>query len=614
MKVIYLAFANSSEQKLPYLTEEDNGLNDILNDRYMLGDYVVVKESFITPERLNKALDKYKDNLYIFHYSGHAGKDKLLLDDEAVFSKGIARQLGYSAEKGALKMVVLNGCSTCGQVQQLRENKVPVIISTSAPVNDKSAKEFSLRFWEKLIKNDSPIEDAFKAALPAAESVTGQSLNDAYQRHLFTDDEPDCNEPNKPLWRMDCITEDVIKRPLVFDEGVHGDTNQKPNEKLVETLYQSFLDAGNPRVMELADREEKGVPVTTGERQLAIVNSIPLPIGIHLQRLICPSTGEENECYDSFGLKRLHQIGQFYQITTEFFAIIMISQLWELVLRLKEKIVISPLLKEKLNEYMRLADKSREVYDYIPLIQLIRQHMRHQEAGEDGYAPFIEEQEMLRDLFELDEDYREACNYLSTIRYRTINNSIDPARELATSYKTEDQLCIFVKPLGFIHRYHLTSIQNIDIMKFRHIDKFSAEYKHRIIRCMQALGKDEYNYYYSKSFLDNWGVLLLKADMKLIDRKRKRYEITVRDYLNLSPFVIDKNSFDKKATLSYIMFFRGFENDGTGDYNIWFQQVKNPLNARCTFPVKPEDKYEGDEKDMYEPIRLEFTAFQKIIT
>jgi hypothetical protein len=109
MKVIFLAFANSASGPLEFLTEEDKEIYDVLSDRYFYGDYFIHRESFATPETINKFLDRYKDELAVFHYAGHAGKDKLLVNDQNIYSNGIAKQLKYSAEKGSLKLVILNG-------------------------------------------------------------------------------------------------------------------------------------------------------------------------------------------------------------------------------------------------------------------------------------------------------------------------------------------------------------------------------------------------------------------------------------------------------------------------------------------------------------------------
>ena len=605
MKVIFLAFANSSSSPLEFLTEEDKEIYDVLSDRYASGDYFLHRESFATPETINKFLDRYKDDLAIFHYAGHAGKDKLLVNDQNIYSIGIAKQLKHCAEKGSLKLVILNGCSTGGQVKVLKENGIPAIVSTSAPINDKSALEFSKRLWQKLVKEGMTTEDAYSDALGAAMTVTSQDLGNAGHRHLFTEE----NEPpgDSPLWRLDCISDEAIRiRPIPCGGIETYPPPPPPNEELIETLYKSFKEADNHQIVELWEKEEKGFEVSASAKQIAIVNSIPFPIGVHLQRLICPTLGSEDEAYDEYGMKRLEQIAQLFQITTEFLGVIMIAQVWEIFVQNDGITDLNKELKSILKEYIELDEKDREVYDYIPLIQMIKDYLGKLQADNKINTSFIDEQELLNRLFLTDDDFRSACNYLSNLRSRVMKNRIDKDRAKIICIEAEKQLCIFIAPLGFIHRYQLTSVQNIDILKFRHILRNKTEYKHRIIKCMQAIGTDESSYYYMDTFLDNWGVILLKCKTSRINLKgrTKRFKVEVEGYLNLSPFVIDRNSFLDKTDLAYIMFFKS-----ESDKEISYKRVKNPLSQRDAFAVKKLD----EEDDNFEPIRVQYNAFKKFI-
>ncbi len=603
MNVIFLAFANSASNPLEHLTAEDNAIYETLSKRYASGDYFLHRESFATPESIIKSLDKYKDDLAIFHFSGHAGSDQLLVNDQSLFSKGIAKLLEHSAKKGVLKLVVLNGCSTCAQVKLLMQSGVPVVVSTSAPVNDKSAKEFAIRFWEK-IAGDLQISEAYDNALAVANSFTAINLTSTGSRHLAMDDDDECAGDDKPLWRLDAVNEYAIKlNPLPYKPAI-PDNLPKPNEELIDTLYNSFREAKNPQIDDLWRREENGDQVSDSAKQIAIVNSIPYPMGVHLQKLICPTADTDDEGYDVFGTRRLKQVAELFQITTEFLGIIMIAQIWELFVRFPQDFVLSAALKLKLNEYLKLDEKEREVYAYIPLIRQIREYLENFQPGSVDLKNFLDEQEIFKDLFLFDDHFMEACNYLVNLRVRTMKGEIDEARIITTSLEAEKQLCVFVKSLGFIHRYQLTSVQNIDILKFRHTSKVNTKYKHRIIRCMQAIGKDEWNYYYMTTFLDNWGVILLKCEVKVIDGRRKQFEVNVKDFLNLSPFVIDRNAFIDRADLAYIMFFKG-ENDKA----LSFKRVKNPLSLRDAIEIKKVQK----EEDRFDAIRIQFNAFKEFI-
>jgi len=600
MKVIFLAFANNSQAPLEYLAEEDDMLSEILSNRYKQGDYLIHRESFATPESINKSLNRYRESIAIFHYSGHAGQNKLLLNNGYAFAAGIANQLKHSANRNTLKLVVLNGCSTYDQVEILKECGIPAIISTNAAVQDKGAKEFSIRLWKNLV-DDMPIEDAYKDAIGAAASVTPQDLSKSYERHLFTDTQQDGDIG--PLWRLDCITENAIQAHPIPCRPKLPSNLPYPNQELIDTLYTSFRDAGNPEIVELHEREQNGRTVTDGTKQIAIVNSIPFPVGIHLQKLICPTAGITDEGYDSFGNRRLEQIGQLFQTATEFLGMVMIAQVWEIYIQFPKDFALNFDLKEKLNEYVLLDKNRMEVYDYMPLIKDIRKYMYSFKTTVNALSEFINNQEVLGDMNFFDENFLEAWCYLVNIRTRTFNNKINEDRVTTICIEAESKLCIFMKFIGFIHKYHLTSIQNIDILKLRHTERSTTAYKHRIIRCMQALGKDEWNYYYINFFLDNWGMLLLRCNVKKIGNYK--YNAVVTDYLNLSPFIIDRNSFVDKADLADIMFFKG-ENEN----QIRFKKVKSPLNQRDFYEVNMHET----EEDRFDAIRRQYTAFKDFIS
>ena len=166
----------------------------------------------------------------------------------------------------------------------------------------------------------------------------------------------------------------------------------------------------------------------------------------------------------------------------------------------------------------------------------------------------------------------------------------------------ESQLCVFFRYLGFIHHYYLTSVQRIDILKYRHISRTEARYKHRIIRLMQATGGEEHFYYLMPTFLDNWGVIMIRGELKLEDPVKKIFSASALDFLNLSPFVIDKNAFYDKSSLSNLMFFKHYSSQ---DKKITFKNVANPEN--------PRDELNIDQQAEYEPVRLEFEAFREMI-
>lgn len=119
---------------------------------------------------------------------------------------------------------------------------------------------------------------------------------------------------------------------------------------------------------------------------------------------------------------------------------------------------------------------------------------------------------------------------------------------------------------------------------------------------MRAVGKPDKIYYRWSSYLDNQGVILLKGDLKLVNARKRQFMANNLQFLNLSPFVIDRNAFELNTDLSDIMFFEQYREF---DRVYRFKNVKRPNSLKDHLEVGMEDKYEA--------IRLEFNAFHVMI-
>ena len=600
MKVIYLAFANSEKEMLASLSEEEAAVYNMLTARSLSGGFIVDRQPYATPENINEALQKYRDNLAIFHYSGHAGNDKLLVNDEIMYAKGIADQLKYSVNKKVLKMVVLNGCSTAGQVEALEKIGVPIIVSTSAKVKDKSAKEFSIYFWRNLLAGMT-VKNAFEQSLEPANVFTAIDTTGALVRAIGLDEGNGADDAAS-LWELHGSDFELSQNPIPLRPVWDGKL-PVPNVQLIETLFQSFQTAGSPDICYLWERQQRNEIVGNEVIVSALINNMPITIGLHLQKLLSVTITENDPAVlRKFWKERIFQIGQLYQTTTEFFGIVLMAQIWELHVKFGDFLRIDDKLKSLLSEYLGLSWEKRKVYNYMKLVQSAVYFLRERSQFPENIRQFVEKQEILSDLYNLDEEFMESCDYLTSLRVMTVNDMLDENQVESVSAEVEANMCRFMKPLGFIHKYNLCSIQKIDIMKFKHIQREKAEYLHKIVKCMQVTTDEQYNYYYMPSYVDNWSVMLIKFKVdQIINREKRIYRVTPEDYLNLSPFVIDKNAFVDKANLSYIMFFKEMDAKTNA---ISYQWVKRPMTAEDSFPVEDEQ--------MNQIIRLQLDAFAKL--
>lgn len=468
------------------------------------------------------------------------------------------------------------------------------MVATSAPIEDKSATEFSLRFFQCLGEKRLTIREAFDEAIGAAQTATNKNLD----LENISRAGRQATAGEGPVWGLFCNNPeaaDINPLPMIFTGG--GNPNFVPNEKLTKTLFDSLLNAECRDIKNIHEKEEEGDYVEVGDIQTTIVNVLPYPIAIHLQKLLCP-VEQENEGFDKISLRRLEQIGIVFHTTVEFMAFVMLAQLWELKLQNAEHQLPEHLLKS-LRDYFYLSPAERAGFDYFPFIREIRRYFDTTHDGK-GVEYFITELKELKELFEDDKQLATAFGYLVNLRRQTLSKNISQADVSDMCEEAEDKFCTFFQPLGFLHRYVLTSVQNIDIRKDRY--QLIPAYNHAIVKLMRAFGKPEHNYYVLSHFLDNRGVILVKGKLRVLDRQKKEFTGDDIDFLNLSPFVIDRNAFEENTDLSNLLFYEQYRKN---DDKFIFKNVKQPDSMR--------DRLEVSSANSFEAVYLQLDAFRSLI-
>ncbi len=193
MPTLLLTFANNDVNRLYTLTKEYNEINNVLRNRQAQKDFEVISEPLATRESIIENIRAHEEDLAVFLFSGHAGRDKLLFEDGKANAEGVAEMLGRCKN---LKLVILNGCSTSEQVQALLRNSIPAIIATSAPINDEKATRFSIAFFKELSQQKQSISDAFERAI-ASTKVSGHIERVEVTRGLGIE-----KENNEAVWGL----------------------------------------------------------------------------------------------------------------------------------------------------------------------------------------------------------------------------------------------------------------------------------------------------------------------------------------------------------------------------------------------------------------------------
>lgn len=578
MEVLLLTFANSRTNPLPTLAGEYAELSKRLWPRALRQHYLACPVSHATLDDVAYYLTLFRDRLSLFLFSGHAGRDELLTEDGASRAAGIAHLLGQCPN---LKVVILNGCSTAGQVSALHSAGVPLVIATSAPVGDEIAAKFSERLFQALEAGLS-IGDAFEQGI-------GEALS---RRPLEVDRsagfDPD-GTPGEPLWgikphpdKPDALAWKLPSAPLKA-----ATLHDEPNELLLETLYETLAET-NPRLRELRDA---GAEMNGRQEEIvsALLRALPAPLSEHVRKLVAPSTPGATGGCDQVGPQRLAQMVQTYQICMDFLLYTLLAQVWEDVHRKGRQWRPAPELLRELRAFLELDAAARRDCDYFSVIRLL-----HEALDEAGETPFVAEFVRLREDFMADDAVKNACFFLEALRRQSESAGLPEMPELCA--RAEESLAVIFGKLGFLGRYQLATVRNIDVQKYRRTN--TAAFRHLVVKWHGTLGYYQKEYPVLPHVMDNRSVVLLRLG-----------EGPEEHFLNLSPFILDENTFEKvpDTSLSKLYFF-AWQQQG----RLRYKYVNEP--EQDVIDLDDPEFYDRKEKtNKFQSAKTQFEAFYEAV-
>lgn len=545
MDVLYLAFANQQQELLPTLQEEDQTLYKLLSTRAKLQHFQLHRDSFVSLDTLPAFLTLYRDTVRIFLFSGHAGRDRLILaENQPAYASGIAAMLGQCPN---LKLVFLNGCSTQGQVAQLLAHQVPVVIATSAPVSDQSATFFSIRFFEALDQQFS-IREAFEMA-KAATQAKFSGIDPVVRDDLGFSE----YQPEAPLWGLfySPQTAHVTEWKLPAKPTPPTDFGKSftPNQNLIDVLFKA-LSPYNEEIRKMARQAASGVNAPLPKKRMAVLNALPAPLAEPLRKLLVP-VEEENEGYDKIGESRLRQIAQAFNITLELLVNTMLAQLWA-AFDSNEGLQITDLQRNALRGFFRMSKAEKELYDPIVIVNVIKEIF-----DQNRISYFVQELENLNAHLRTDEEFAHTLQLLTGLRIQLRQNNLDRSALGMLNQRAEEALATLYAQMGFLASYRLATIQGIDVEKYRH--RRQPTFNHATVMLHDLLGGFEVSEVHLSQFLDNRSILLLNEDSW--------------QFLNLSPFVIDENAFQERTEICKLYFFSHWSRAAK---KIFFKYVNKP--------------------------------------
>lgn len=523
--IIFLTFANDPDAHLALLKEESRRLWSALEELDRKEYLKLIREESAQVKDIFAAFTKNKDRIAVFHYAGHAAGTHLVLEADPAFDKSSADAAGNAeglahlmGSQTGLQLVFLNGCSTKGQVQKLLDAGVPAVIATSVAIEDRKATEFAQQFYEALA-NRRTIEQAFKMAQAYLETRYSKSVEVTMRDAGWVDaSELDGNmEMPWGLYVRESERERILqwKLPYYRPIGLPQDMIQYIGKNFTANLYIVLaLDEMckyNPDIYAqmVEQRGEEVVKKDSKDYPWLVIENFPWPIGSQIRLL---------RFYDKPNVERLEHLVSTYLITSQLLYYILLSDLCDKCHTGNDK----PKLKQ-----LGLGKDEFSTFDFLTPIPEV-----YAAVTKRG-IPFIGEFELLVEaLGNAENPLAKAHQFLEDLRGQL--RSKPPTADLdKLCIRTEQAVAIVLRAAAFLARYRVLTVRNVSISKPR-FEPLVYELDMGPLNATQGTGLNLYQdraYRRKDTYSDSSSVVLVSNENQL-DQS-----------LNLSPFLMDKNTF-----------------------------------------------------------------------
>jgi hypothetical protein len=517
MDTVLLTFVNQPSNPLPTLQEEDDTLARLLSPGAKEQHYLLHRDSIVTLEKLAPYLSLYQDSLTLFLFSGHAGRDRLILADSAASHQGIAQLLGQCPN---LKLVFLNGCATQDQVNELLMQGVPMVLASSAPVDDRSATIFSTRFFEAL-QLQYTVNEAFEMAKGAIQ-VAFNGIEMKVHRGM------PLQVSTEPIWGLFLTekTERVLEWRLPFAKAASFE-DFIPNHLLIDTLFDALAEFDE--IKKLNQQAARGLPVPLSKKRMYVLNALPFPLAEPLRKLVVP-VERENVGFDKLSIARLEQIAFTYQCWLRFLISIQLSQMGEKMQKEAVTDALIPEMAAALKKYLTQG----ETTDYYSIALALYFTLQNNEI-----APVYID---LAQCWGEDKNVENACLFLENLS-QNINRigSTDQTTVQELCIKAEKCLCLLINKLKFVSpKMRLASVRKISVSG----KAKNHHYTHETVVLHDFLGGFDVSNITLSHPLAQQSILLINEEDW--------------SYLNLSPFIIDEYAFAFASDIVKLLHFRKY--------------------------------------------------------
>ena len=519
--LIFLSFANAPEAELFFLKEESRLLNKALQDLHDKKHIEVYRDESSQVKDIYDSFVRHKNRVCIYHYGGHANGTHLKLEAGDGDASGLATLIG---EQKNLKLVFLNGCSTKAQVETLMNAGVKAIIATSKSIGDQKAVEFSQQFYEALAKKSS-IGQAFKIASSLLTTRYGSGANQTYRdivvnfSDLLNGKESKSGKLPWGLYIKEAFRKDILNWKLPYYQKIglpkemifYIKEHFKANRYLIRVL--SDLCKFNPDIYSNMIEQRGGKTIKKDPREYPdlIIKNFPWPIGSQIRSLWY-------EDYKKANLQRLKHLVSTYIISSQVIYYILLSNLWENKQNSHQKIAW---------DYLGMDKHTFTQFDFFAQILPL-----YEKVANSGLVFLTELEQLVKLLKKEESKINMAHQYLETIR-KSINEEATFDKINETCLKAEEHLTIFLRQIAFLSAYKMLTIRNIAIERTRFKKpEYDLEMGSLNGTSNRNISLYESEQFRKKSTFADSSSVVLVANEEQLDQS-----------LNLSPFIVDKNTF-----------------------------------------------------------------------
>ncbi|CCH57015.1 hypothetical protein BN8_06412 [Fibrisoma limi BUZ 3] len=598
MNTLLFCFANDHDRPLGNLSDEDAGIDRLLDPRSSKNQFQKVRDSFATTDSVATKIQLYQQTLCLFHFSGHAGSNALQFEDTSARGVGIAQLLARCPE---LRLVFLNGCSTLNHIRLLADQNVKAaVIATRAPVNDTVAKEFAIAFYQALVNQYSLQEavDIARLTIQVTVPTTVQRIDRGGARLQ--------NEVSQDKWYFYCPDDDTARWEL--PTATVNDTSQYvANDVLRKSLYTTLVKF-DPTLKQLLTSKAARINDDTSLRgwlQLEILRRLPYPISEHLRKLFCRHISDDNKLIEPTATQdRLKYYVSLFDSSIDLLMSILLSQIrnWlqESEVQPAGNLMDAP-TKQLIQETMTAGWDHWESDQLVAAIQTMRTFTNRQQI-----PYFITELKDWLDTFGTDSRLTDTLQFLFSLKAR-IAAPLGISNIVSLCRLGEEHLSEWLKQAGFWSIYRLQSFKNIRAVRFY---RQPPAYRHEmvILRASQGLDTSESSFE-EIPLPDLWdcqSVLLVRIQRRLSESGSIE-ELAPGGFLSLAPFVIDKNVFLKSDNSVFDLY--SFHSSQSGQLR--YQHISRPDGPLLLIPQEDSDPF---SKQDFSVLREQFGTLRTLLT